>query len=168
MSILPRDIITLVITPHLCDDPHTLLAMMKADPSLIPAFKSLGYIEHLTASDIRYGRILCFTVSKDPSHIERCIRKLKRIFRIKKITVSAHHHTFSITCKHLEDFLSGLSKIHTIRHFVFSSPSVSVHTDDFKPTCLTILGNPSRAASVMRCGMIYNGTPFHVTNIVTH
>lgn len=168
MSILPQDIILQAISPHLRDDPHTLLAMMKADPSLIPSFKSMGYIEHLSASDIRYGRILCFTVSKDPSHIERCIRKLKRIFRIKKITVSSSHHTFSITCKHLEDFLNGLSQIHTLHQFVFSSPSISVHTSDINPTCLTILGNPTRATSVMRCGMIYNGTPFHVTNIVTH
>ena len=167
MSILPKDIITHALSPYLCHDPHTLLAMMKADPSLIPAFKHLGYIEHLT--EIRCGRILCFTVSQDPSHIERCIRKLKRIFRIKKISVSfSHHHTFSITCKHLEDFLNGLSQIHTIHQFVFSSPAIIVHTNDLKPTCLTILGNPSRATSVMRCGMMHNGTLLHVTNIITH
>lgn len=59
MSILPRDIITQVITPHLCDDPHTLLAMMKADPSLILAFKRLGFIEHQTYVTVAFCASRC-------------------------------------------------------------------------------------------------------------
>lgn len=131
---LTRDILAFEVTKHLSHDADTLFALVKADPGLIPMYARQSILANLPLTNIIKGRLTFYIYSKDPCHIERVIRRIKRAFYIDhEINVLKHWMSpvcviLSVISRDASIFIQGLRIVRTL----VREPFVSVTTPCFE------------------------------------